>query len=624
MTYIAPLSPRQVLVTLGHGFMTSALGTQEAHRATMINDPNRIGYAAADAGLVTIDAPRSVGESPLFRLPTGEEISVGEIDNRWGNRLRENMGIRFLSPENIQPDLPTDIAAPLAHDLERGSEPGGLRERAGLRQKDFKDTPLEDMRMLFDDNLVLGPNLQAQLFFSTGLMALAALPVPLSQLIPAHEFRVAAGTCFPGVEAWESLSLRGVGDKFAYRLASTLSTHGPGLLNIALSPVLPLSAVNRKPELVKLLQREGQALRNVPQAPLVSSAACASALVNFCDAAPSLLFDYPGWPKTKVLLWTSADASLLAGARILEGFGRGAMMTRVKLMKTGRHVSECLTPFDADADGNLEDKTPLGGTVVGHAGYGVLVTTLQFVLEQAAQGIFLPVTSIIVGWGQSGESGGKAHAAGVGYGGENAIISALMMAYEGHGYGVNDFEHLIAHATGTGANSKTDLTSVQEARSAAGQTQGYDRVLRRMTVGAPKTSGAGHPMAPAGHLALQEGIYYVNGEPTVGIPTLKNVSSTLNNMRDHFELSRNPIPGSRRYGVIMPVQGFAGYDGAVALMPATRETLSRYRDRSGVLGEYLNHLEALQAEVTLRERRAARRPKAALGMALLHCWAGAR
>ena len=55
---------------------------------------------------------------------------------------------------------------------------------------------------------------------------------------------------------------------------------------------------------------------------------------------------------------------------------------------------------------------------MGEGGSGVLITTLDFALRN-----FLDVTSIIVGWGQSGEAGGKAHFAGVGFGGENATDS---------------------------------------------------------------------------------------------------------------------------------------------------------------------------------------------------------
>src|SRR5690606_41090156 len=92
------------------------------------------------------------------------------------------------------------------------------------------------------------------------------------------------------------------------------------------------------------------------------------------------------------------------------------------------------------------------GTVVGEAGSGLLITTLDFALRN-----FLDVTSIITGWGQSGEAGGKAHFAGVGFGGENALLHALELSYKGHGYSVDDFQYFVAHATGTRTNSKTDL-----------------------------------------------------------------------------------------------------------------------------------------------------------------------
>ena len=122
-------------------------------------------------------------------------------------------------------------------------------------------------------------------------------------------------------------------------------------------------------------------------------------------AAPHMLLAYPGHPAPDILLWTAADAALQPDARILEGFGMGGLMSAQKLDEINRGRSldeqrspaECLAPFDVDAQ----------GTVVGNGGSGVIVTTLEFALRHA-----LDITSIIVGWGQSGEAGGKAHLAG--------------------------------------------------------------------------------------------------------------------------------------------------------------------------------------------------------------------
>src|SRR5262249_43827823 len=157
------------------------------------------------------------------------------------------------------------------------------------------------------------------------------------------------------------------------------------------------SRVRRNPELLSELRTPASPMRRVPQAPLVTSAACASALVSFCDAASSILFRHPGYVPVDVLLWTAADAALQPDSRLIEAFGLGAMMSQAKLDALNatrgpaerRAVAESLAPFDVDAQ----------GTVVGHAGSGALVTTLDFALRN-----FLDVTSIIVGWGQSGET----------------------------------------------------------------------------------------------------------------------------------------------------------------------------------------------------------------------------
>ncbi len=138
---------------------------------------------------------------------------------------------------------------------------------------------------------------------------------------------------------------------------------------------------------------------------------------------------------------------------------------------------------------------------MGEGGSGLMITTLDFALRN-----FLDITSIIVGWGQSGEAGGKAHFAGVGFGGENALIHALELAYRGHGYRVSDFQYLVAHATGTRTNSKTDLTTAANARAAAAERQGIKGALPTVAVGTPKAVGDGHTMGETGLKAVSQAL----------------------------------------------------------------------------------------------------------------------
>ena len=102
---------------------------------------------------------------------------------------------------------------------------------------------------------------------------------------------------------------------------------------------------------------------------------------------------------------------------MLDAFGPGALMTRSKL--------DAINAAPAGRKNSALSRTVSRRSMSmptarssARAGPDVLVTTLDFALRN-----FLDVTSIIVGWGQSGEAGGKAHFAGVGFGGENATDS---------------------------------------------------------------------------------------------------------------------------------------------------------------------------------------------------------
>ena len=414
------LTPDKVLVTVGTPCSLSAVGTTETYLARVAGAPEFIAYAAFDAGLIDIEVPAS---GPLKFTWTGGEraghvATLAEIESQHGATLRARLGIRYLDELTaFSGSVVTDIAASLPHDFATN----GLRRLAGLTFRDVRESALKDMYGLFDDDPRLGPSLQSQLFVYSAIGALAALPVALSELLPdPYEFRVAAATAFagmdsmsewrrPGTVALDSDKLR---DKLAMRLSSSLSTHGPALIATMLAPAYSLSRSLKNPALLDSLKSSSGYMR-VPQTPMNVVGACASSSIAFCEVAPQMLFDYPGYRRPVMTLWTAADAPSRPYWSILDAFGTGALMTRTKLdainsargPEEQRAVADCLAPFDVDAN----------GTVVGEAGSGLLVTTLDFALRN-----FLDVTSIVVGWGQSGEAGGKAHFAGVGFGGENA------------------------------------------------------------------------------------------------------------------------------------------------------------------------------------------------------------
>lgn len=595
----------------------SAVGSTETFRAKVAGSPDFIAYAAFDAGLVDLSFN---GSLKATWAGTPDEATLEEIERRHGDALRSNLGIRHIDELSARGDaVVTDVAASLPHDF----ADGGLRRLAGLTYDEVRNSDLRNMHGLFDDDLRIGPSLQAQLFAYTGLGSLAALPVPLSELLPdPFDFRVAAATAFSGLDSFGELraakehdySQDTLKDKFAMRLAASLASHGPALLSTMLAPSYPLSKSLRNPALLDSLRAESGYMR-VPQTPLNTVGACASSSIALCELAPQMLFDYPGFHRPVLALWTASDAATRPRWEILDAFGPGALMTRDKLdaMNAGRgpdevrQVGDSLAPFDIDAN----------GTVVGEGGSGLLITTLDFALRN-----FLDITSIITGWGQSGEAGGKAHFAGVGFGGENAIIHALDLAWQGHGYGVADFGYLVAHATGTRTNSKTDLTTTYNGRRAAAQRQGVSGNLPPVTVGTPKAVGDGHTMGETGLKAVSQAIDYLLGGTAVGVPTLRNLDPDLGEVADSFILDPSTVAGDPDGGVICATQGFGGYNGALTLRSSNPEALSRYSSDPAVLSAYLERWPQLRREREVREKEWRTRRGSALALAQHHRWSG--
>ena len=628
ITGILPQMPKlrsnQVLVTVGTACTMSAVGSTETYQALVAQSDEFLPLAAFDAGLIDID-PEAGNAACGMRWAVGEHagepVALEELTRLHGDTLRAGSGIRQVpNVYDLAPRAATDIAAPLPHDLETG----GLRRLAGLRYEDIRGSKLRDMHGLFQDDPLLSPSLQAQLFAYGALGALAGLPLPLSDLVPRpFDFRIASATAFGGMDAlgqWlrpdAPLPVGGLPkDTFAVRLAHSLGSHGPALVSTMLAPSYSISRVLKNPELRDSLRSDDVGFMRVPQTPLTAVGACASSLIALADIAPQLLFDYPGFQKPKMVLLTAADAALQPGYGILEAFGGGALMTSDKLAaKNAAHVDgsrrsvhDSLAPFDIDAD----------GTVVGHGGSGLLVTTLEFALRNQ-----LDITSLIVGWGQSAEAGGKAHFAGVGFGGENALVQALDMAFQGHGYGVHDFHYLAAHATGTRTNSKTDLGTALAGLRGAAQRQGLQGELPRVLVGTPKAVGDGHTMGETGLKALSQALQFVLGRKAPGVPTLRRLDPDLAEIAAHFRLQAEPTPGNANGGAICATQGFGGYNGAVALRSATPEALARYDCDIDVLTAYLDAWPTIRAEREQRERVARRSPRLALAMALKHRWTG--
>ena len=587
----------------------SAIGSTETARALMEGAPEAVALSAFDAGLVdlTIDGQGSIVAS----WPDGSPASLEQIEDVHGRRLAADRGIRAV-PELVDRGAAVDVAAALPHDLAAG----GLRRLAGITYGEIRASGFRDMHGLFSDEPGLGPSLQTQLLAFTGLGALAALPRPLSEIVDEPvDFRVVAAAAFAGIDAWATIGSPGTDgprDKFAARLASSLLSHGAAMVSTMLAPSYPIGKATKNPDLLASLRSPSGFMR-VPQAPMNSVGACASSLISLADVAPQMLIRHPGLRPPRLLLWTAADTPTLPAWEVLEGFGPGALVTTGKVAELNagrpradhRSIADSLAPFDVDAC----------GTVVGDGASGLIVTTLDVALRHR-----LDITSIIAGWGQSGETGGKAHFAGVGFGGENALVQAFEVAREAHGYGVADFGYLAAHATGTRTNSRTDLTSVATARAIAAERGGG--TVPTLSVGTPKALGDGHTMGDAGLKEVAHALRFVLGETSVGLPTLRTVDPDLGPVVDQYDLSGAMVAGDADGGAICATQGFGGYDGAVALRAANPDSISRYVCDGADLASYLEQWPEIRRARERRELVSRTTRGETLRLAEHHRWPG--
>lgn len=601
---LAAIPASQVVVIAGSpGYLVGPLGRPEAHDACVANDPNFIGYAAVDAGLCQID-PGSPRYQPIF-LDGNHPIALADIESRWGSALRANVGIRLYADGQLADHVENRIGAPLAHGLERGGQPGGLRYFAGLTADEIAASPLAAIAPNFTDEPDLKPDLVSDMVFVSLAMAMASWGRPLSELVPdARHFRVWASSCIPGLDAYAAMG-KVVEDDGARRLAAFLTSHAPNLFTMALSPYLPLDVAKKNPDLVEALLRGGTGLYNVPQTPLVSSDACASALVNFCNGVNGLLTS-DSLDRVDVALWGAGDAPLRGDGRVNEGF-KAALVSDKHRAKRDIPPRESLRPFDRN----------MLGSVAGHLGGAFCATTLEFAMRK-----FLNVVALVPGWGQSTESGGKGHLGGVGYCGGNATRVALLRAYRDHGFGVNNFEYWVSHGTGTLVNSLTDLSVMQASLRAMAAHQGIGE-LNSMFVGAIKAL-IGHSFGAAGIPQVREAIKFVKGDLACGIPNfVKPHPKIPPEALAGFVL--NPGPHRRQNlqtGAITAVQGFGGPNGAMAFYTADPETVSRYATDAGVRAAYLERWSEIRRDSEAREARAFRTQGAALAELVRHRWAG--
>jgi 3-oxoacyl-[acyl-carrier-protein] synthase II len=103
---------------------------------------------------------------------------------------------------------------------------------------------------------------------------------------------------------------------------------------------------------------------------------------------------------------------------------------------------------------------------------------------------------------------------------------------------------------------------------------------------------------------------------------LRRVDDELGEPAEYFRLERSPVRGNASGGVLVPTQGFGGYNGALALRSASLEAFERYDVNPAVLAAYVERWGEIRRERIEREARRRRTRGFVRQLVEEHRWPG--
>src|SRR4029453_16136001 len=430
---IFPLSPDQVVVTLGEGAGITPEGSMRTTRRVAMGEPDAIAHKAEDAGLVRY-AGMENGETQWRDVENGNPISLYEIEERYGADLRRNSGVRDLErlPVNDRTrSLAIELLSELIPQLPEGSERRNLlvaeleklqkhpidsmvADFGGVVPSYMRNSLYERMGMTFSEigktriggahykNVLNSASDQTRLYLWGATEVLNQLGGRLPDLYP-HSRRVgfAFGAAFEG---WDALlkvvdtHRRGAGfSGLNTPLPDSLISHAPAVLANMLGPQFNYAMLKRNPGALRgIVPPDMDPLvgPNTMGPVYTEVAACASAFYALAAGANALTGRLPGQWRPELFLLGASDASLspLANPFLVTGFSDVAPISRARLRELGLTPAQASMPLSRNAS----------GLVISEAAGAIGMTTLSQAVARRQM-----ISAIVAGWGLSLGGGGK-------------------------------------------------------------------------------------------------------------------------------------------------------------------------------------------------------------------------
>jgi 3-oxoacyl-(acyl-carrier-protein) synthase len=556
------IDPHQTLAVLPMGSITPHGNERTTYQRAM-GDPQWVAEVAAMNGHV-----KYLGSGVYADSKSDEVLSLGQIEERYGEQVRRETGFRELKS-----DLP--IETPWAGQIPAGlrGEEGGIEDRL-LEVMGLKGQ-IRNLRFNKSGTLIT----KADQFALQGLYALYRSTVRwgarLEEIVGDNPegLGIAAAPGLGGMNHLVRLILAS-----AQRNSKKPFTTEPRTTNMVLPSTL---ADSMQGVLVAVLgpKYEGGSIGPNP----VDVGACATGYKAIVQAADMFRPQWPGAIPVELAIFGSSEAPHGHPNARPSATGFNALGAMETLEELGKRLGLAPDEF-RQALNYLEGRyAPMTEEVYGFwpsegAGLGGLIRLFRAI----AKG--LPISSGLAGYAMRGDNGNKPNPADIGYGGRNALRTSLKMAEQWQGLVPAMLQYFSGHLTGTGTSNAAEAALL-------------DAVLppevRMYLVGLK--AFLGHGLGAAGMMEM--GVLQAVLETGVGPGAFniegRKLAQAFLDLNPRVQITPNPVNGIRFAGG--QSQGFAGNNAAALFRAIDPQVLHE------VYGYSMPEIEAYRRRLSERE-----------------------
>ncbi|MFO1463048.1 MAG: hypothetical protein U1F66_04675 [bacterium] len=429
------IDPNETLAVLPMGALTPH-GNERSTHARAVGDLRWL----AEVGVMNGHLEYR-GDGVYADKASGEVLDFDQIESRYGEAIRSGSGFRELT-SSLPIETPWGGQIPAGLRGEDGKIEARLLEVMGLtpsrvKQLSFNQSTtlitkadqfaLQGLYALFRSGVRWGARLDEIVGRDPEGLGISAAPGLGGMNHLVHLFLASARRKSPDSTRTDPATM-------PMWLPSTLADSMQGVLVAVLGPKYENTSIGPNP---------------------VDVGACATGYKAFAQAADMFRPQWPGGGNVELAIFGSSEAPHGQPHARVSATGFNAMGAMETLERLGKRLGLQPSEFRQAMDHLERHYAPMTEDVYGFwpsegAGAGGLMR-----LARAIE-LGLPVSSTVAGYAMRGDQGGKKNPADIGYGGRNALRTALRMAEAWQGINPAHLDYFSGHLTGTPTNNAAE------------------------------------------------------------------------------------------------------------------------------------------------------------------------